>query len=167
MVAFSPAVGDKILSFFFSRPRRRFTPAEVLKGAGGARGDLEAIVEGLKQLCREGKLVRLKKNHYALPDAQSCVTGRVHAHPDGFGFLIPEEKGREDIYISRREMRRVMHGDRILVRIDRKKSRGSEAHVAQVLERGQKRILGTYEEIQGKGFLVPMDLRIGDRKSVV
>ncbi|MBI2540162.1 MAG: ribonuclease R [Deltaproteobacteria bacterium] len=161
MVASSPAVGDKILSFFFSRPRRRFTPAEVLKGAGGARGDLDAIVEGLKQLCREGKLVRLKKSHYALPDAQSCVTGRVHAHPDGFGFLIPEEKGREDIYISRREMRRVMHGDRILVRIDRKKHRGSEAHVAQVLERGQKRILGTYEEIQGKGFLVPMDLRIG------
>ena len=161
MVAFSPAVGDKILAFFFSKSRRRFTPAEVLKGAGGARGDLEAIVEGLKQLCREGKLMRLKKNHYALPDAQSCVTGRVHAHPDGFGFLIPEEKGREDIYISRREMRRVMHGDRILVRIDRNKSRGSEAHVAQVLERGQKRILGTYEEIQGKGFLVPMDLRIG------
>ncbi len=161
MTASPPTLKDKILSFFFSRPRHRFTPAEVLKGAGGARGDLDAIAEGLRQLCREGKLVRLKKSRYALPDAQSCVTGRVHAHPDGFGFLIPEEKDREDIYIGRREMRRVMHGDRILIRIDRKRGRGGEAHVVQVLERGQKRILGTYEEIQGRGFLVPMDLRIG------
>lgn len=107
------------------------------------------------------KLVRLKKNHYALPDAQNCVTGRVQAHPDGFGFLIPDEKGRDDIYLNRREMRRVMHGDRVIVRIDRRKSGGAEAHIVQISERGQKRILGTYEEFQGKGFLVPMDLRIG------
>jgi ribonuclease R len=152
---------DKILNFFYSRPRRRFTPAEVHRGFGAAPEELQSIVDGLRQLCREGRLVRLKKNHYALPQAQSCVAGRVHAHPDGFGFLIPEERGREDIYISRREMRRLMHGDRVLMRIENKKGRGNEAHVAQILERGQKRVLGTYEEIQGESFIVPMDLRIG------
>lgn len=157
----TPPTREKILSLFFSKPRYRFTPAEILKGIGGARDELQAIVDGLRQLCREGKLVRTKKNHYALPDAQNCVAGRVHAHPDGFGFLIPEDKGREDIYLNRREMRRVMHGDRLLVRIDRKRSGASEAHVVQILERGQKRILGTYEEFQGKSLLVPMDLRIG------
>ncbi|MBI4489913.1 MAG: ribonuclease R [Deltaproteobacteria bacterium] len=152
---------EKILSFFFSKPRHRFTPLEILKGIGASREDLQVITDRLRELCREGKLVRLKKNHYALPDAQNYLTGKVQAHPDGFGFLIPDEKGREDIYLGRREMRRVMHSDRILVRIDRKRGGAAEAHVAQILERGQKRILGTYEEFQGKSFLVPMDLRIG------
>jgi ribonuclease R len=69
----------------------------------------------------------LKKNHYALPDAQNLVTGRVHAHPDGFGFLILDDKGAEDLYLNRREMRRVMHGDRAMVRVDRKKRGGVEA----------------------------------------
>jgi len=154
------SIQQKLLNFFFSKPRRRFTPQEILKAVPGPREDLQSITDSLRQLCREGKLVRLKKNHYALPEAQNCVTGRVQAHPDGYGFLIPDEKGREDVYLNRREMRRVMHGDRVAVRIDRKKSGGAEAHIAQILERGQKRILGTYEEFEGKSFLVPMDLRI-------
>lgn len=157
----TPPTREKILSLFFSRPRRRFTPAEILKGIAVPRGDLQAITDSLRELCREGKLLRLKKNHYALPDAQNCATGRVQAHPDGFGFLIPDEKGRDDIYLTRREMRRVMHGDRVIVRSDRRKGGTTEAHIVQILERGQKRILGTYEEFQGKSFLVPMDLRIG------
>jgi ribonuclease R len=151
---------ERILSFFFSKPRRRLTPLEILKGTGGNREDLETVVDTLRELSREGKVVRLKKNHYGLPDAQSCVIGKVHAHPDGFGFLIPEERGREDIYLSRREMRRIMHGDRVMIRIEKKKRGATEAHVVQILERGQKRLLGTYEEFQGKGYLIPMDPRI-------
>ncbi|MFQ5902439.1 MAG: ribonuclease R, partial [Candidatus Binatia bacterium] len=155
----SPAK-QKILAFFFSKPRRRLTPLEILKGIGASRGELQAITDSLRELSREGKIVRLKKNHYALPDAQNCVTGKIQAHPDGFGFLIPDERGSEDIYLNRREMRRVMHGDRVMVRIDRKRRGEVEAHVVQILERGQRRLLGTYEEFQGRAYLIPMDLRI-------
>jgi ribonuclease R len=117
-------------------------------------------VDGLKELAREGRVVRLKKNHYALPDGQNLVTGRIHAHPDGYGFLIPEEKGTEDVYLNRREMRRIMHGDQVMVRIDRKQRGGVEAHVVQILERAQKRLIGTYNEFDGKGYLIPMDPRV-------
>ena len=152
---------EKILGLFNKQPRARFTPAEVQRRAGIARGDLQAIIDALRQLCRDGRLVRLKKNHYALPDRQNLLRGRVHAHPDGYGFLILEDKDTEDVYLNRREMRRVMHGDQVMVRIDRKQRGGSEAHIVQVIERGQKRLLGTYEEIDGRSYLVPMDARIG------
>ncbi|MGH7772931.1 MAG: ribonuclease R [Candidatus Binatia bacterium] len=151
---------EKLLSFFLSKPRHRVTPLEILKGIGASRGDLQEIADSLRELSREGKIVRLKKNHYALPNSQDCVTGKIQAHPDGFGFLIPDEKGREDIYLSRREMRRVMHGDLVMVRIHRKKSRATEGHIVQILERGQKRLLGTYHEFQGQGYLIPIDSRI-------
>ena len=151
----------KILGLFNKQPRARFTPAEVQRRAGIERGDLQEIIDALRQLCRDGRLVRLKKNHYALPDRQNLLRGRVHAHPDGYGFLILEEKDTDDVYLNRREMRRVMHGDQVMVRIDRKQRGGSEAHIVQIIERGQKRLLGTYEEIAGRPFLVPMDARIG------
>ncbi len=155
----STGTPEKILSYFRSRPRQRLTPAEVLKGVGAPRGDLNDVVESLRALVKEGRLVRLKKNHYALPSAGNGVTGRVHAHPDGYGFLILDDRTKDDLYLSRREMRGVMHGDRVLARVERKRG-GDETHIAQVLERGQKRLVGTYEEHQGQGYLIPMDPRI-------
>ena len=150
----------KILDLFAKKPQVRLTPPEVLRRAGFARDDLQLVIECLRQLVREGQIVRLKKNHYAFPDRQHILTGRVHRHPDGYGFLIPEDKSAEDLYLNRREMRRAMHGDRVMVRIDRKKRGGVESHIVQILERGQKRLLGTYEELEGKGYLIPMDSRV-------
>jgi ribonuclease R len=151
---------QKILDLFAKQPRARLTPPEVQRRAGFERNDLQRIIEALRELCRDGRLVRLKKNHYALPDGQNLVTGRVQGHPDGFGFLIPEARDAEDVYLGRREMRRVMHGDRVTVRIERKERGRVEAHIVQVIERAQKKLIGTFSEIDGKGYLIPMDPRV-------
>ncbi|MDP7386174.1 MAG: VacB/RNase II family 3'-5' exoribonuclease, partial [Nitrospinota bacterium] len=89
------------------------------------------------------------------------ITGRIHGHPDGFGFLLPEDGGAEDLYLNRREMRRAMHGDRALVRIEKDRRGGSQARIVQILERGYKRIIGTYEKLEGRNYLSPMDPRLG------
>ncbi len=151
----------KILALFAKNPRSRLTPAEIHRRAGFAGPELQLVIDTLRGLCREGRLTRLKKNHYALPDRQNLVTGRVHAHPDGYGFLIPENRDAEDLYLNRREMRRVMHGDKVMVRVDRKARGGAETHIMQVLERGQKRLLGTYNRIDRQAYLIPMDARVG------
>ncbi len=151
---------QKILAFFAKKPKSRLTPVEIQRRSGLSGGDLQPIVEALRKLCREGRLVRLKKNHYALPDAQNLVTGRVHAHPDGYGFLISDTKGADDVYLNRREMRRVLHGDHVMVRVDRKQRGRVEARIVQIIERAQKRLIGTYQEFEGQGYLIPMDPRV-------
>ena len=35
--------------------------------------ELQSITEGLKELCRDERMVRLKKNHYGLPDGQNLL----------------------------------------------------------------------------------------------
>src|SRR3954451_4924965 len=116
----------KILALFSAKPRLRLTPGEIARRTGFKNDQLQTIIDSLRQLVRAGRMVRLKKNRYALPDSQNLLTGRVHAHPDGFGFVIPDDKSAEDLYLSRREMRRVMHGDRVMVRIERNKRGGVE-----------------------------------------
>ena len=151
---------QKILGLFANNPRARLTPIEIHRRAGFPGDDLQQVIDSLRELCRQGRLVRLKKNHHALPDRQNLVTGRIHAHPDGYGFLILDDKDADDLYINRREMRRVMHGDRVMVRVERKTRGGSETHIVQVLERAQTRLVGTYNEIDHHGYLIPMDARI-------
>jgi ribonuclease R len=164
MKADVPAQDDsarrRVLNLFAQKPRLRLTPAEIHRRGGFPPNALQSVIDALRDLCREGRLVRLKKNHYGLPDSQNLVTGRIHAHPDGYGFLIPLDKNVEDVYINRREMRRVMHGDQVMVRIDQKQRGGSAAHIVQIVQRGQKQLLGTYDEFDGKGYLIPMDPRL-------
>lgn len=47
------------------------------------------------------------------------LTGKVSAHRDGFGFVVPEPKldGGEDVFLPAREMRGLMTGDRARVRV--------------------------------------------------
>src|SRR3989337_3532629 len=88
----------KILDLFAKTPRTRLTPPEIQRRAGFERNDLQLIINALRELSRDGRLVRLKKNHYMLPERQNLVTGRVQAHPDGYGFLIPAAKHTAAVY---------------------------------------------------------------------
>ena len=148
----------RILSFMLSRPGHRFSLREIRKGFG--KPARETVVDALKELIHERKVIRLHKDHYTLAKAATLVSGVVQGHPDGFGFVLPDQKGMEDIYLSRREMRRVMHGDRVLVRPEKKRHGDSQGHVVEVLERGQRRLVGVVQTDGERTVVVPMDPRI-------
>ena len=152
------ALKPRILSFMLSRPGHRFSLKEIRKGFG--KPAREPVLDALKELIHERKVIRIHKNHYTLAKAASVVSGVVQAHPDGFGFVIPDEKGMEDIYLSRKEMRRVMHRDRVLVRPENKRHGDSQGHVVEVLERGQRRLVGVIQADGDRTLLVPMDPRV-------
>jgi ribonuclease R len=154
-------IKQKILTFFSSKPRHRLSLKDIHKAVGSSAVGTAEVLSALRELTKERVLVRFKKNQYALPKGQNILVGKVQGHSDGFGFLIPEEKGVEDVYLNRREMRRVMHGDRVTVRVETRKRRGTEAHIIQVLEHGQRKLVGTYQSQYGKGFIVPMDPKVG------
>ena len=70
----------------------------------------------LKAMLRDGQLVKNRRNAYGLPEKMDLVRGRVSAHRDGFGFIIPEN-GESDLYLSPRQMNQVLHGDRVLASV--------------------------------------------------
>ena len=88
------------------------------------------------------------------------VAGRVSAHRDGFGFVLPDEGG-SDLYLSPRQMRSVLHGDRVMASVVGIDSRGrKEGAVREILERAHQRIVGRFMEESGVALVVPDDPRI-------
>ena len=82
----------------------------------------------------------------------ATVEGIVSANRAGYGFLRVEGF-RESIFLPPPQMRGVMHGDRLRVRVSRDSDDRWSGTVEQVLERGVTAFLGTVE-IQGRAAWV-------------
>jgi ribonuclease R len=90
----------------------------------------------------------------------ALVAGRVEGHPDGHGFLIPDDAS-QSAFLPPAEMRQLMPGDRAAARISGRDQRGRPiAEVVEVLERANRRIVGRLHAEHGVLFLVPEDRRI-------
>ncbi|MGB0867686.1 MAG: ribonuclease R, partial [Granulosicoccaceae bacterium] len=122
--------------------------------------DKEALRRRLQAMVRDGQLLKNRRGAFVIVDEQDLVRGRVIAHPNGFGFLKPDEGG-EDLYLAPRDMRAVLHGDRAVVRvagIDRRGRR--EGVLVEVLERANLSIVGRLVLENGVSFVVPDNKRI-------
>ena len=128
-------------------------------GVEGER-DRDAFGRRLRAMERDGQLLRNRRGLYGLAQKMDMVSGRVTGHPDGFGFLIPDD-GSPDLFLSPREMRGVLHRDRVMAREVGKDARGRrEGTVVEVLERGNKTVVGRYVRADQMGFVVPEDRRL-------
>ena len=120
----------------------------------------EALRRRLIAMVRDGQLLLNRREGYVPVDSRNLVRGRVTAHPDGFGFLIPDEGG-EDIYLNPREMRQLLHGDRAVVHVTGVDRRGRrEGSVAEILSRANETLVGRIVAEAGVIALVPDHKRI-------
>ncbi len=121
---------------------------------------LDALSRRLKAMERDGQLVCNRRGGYCVVDQTSLVAGRVIGHPDGFGFLKPDE-GTDDLFLSPREMRALMHGDRAVMRVTGVDHRGRrEGALVEVLERANRNVVGRFYREGGVGFVVPDNKRL-------
>ena len=120
----------------------------------------EILRRRLRAMERDGQLIKNRRNAYGLPAKMDLVAGRISAHKDGYGFVMPDD-GDADLYLSPRQMRSVLHGDRVLASVIGIDSRGrKEGAVREVLERAHERVVGRFMEESGIALVVPDDPRI-------
>ncbi len=135
----------------------KFLASEL--GVEGER-DLDAFGRRLRAMERDGQLLKNRRGRYGLLQKMDMVRGRVVGHPDGFGFLVPDEGG-VDLFLPPKDMRIVLHGDRVVARVAGIDARGRrEGTVVEVLERANPVIVGRYSSENRIGFVVPADKRI-------
>ncbi len=114
----------------------------------------------LRAMERDGQIMRNRKRAICVMDKLDLVKGRVQGHPDGFGFLVPED-GSTDMFLSEKEMHQVLHGDVVMVRQAGVDRRGRpEAKIVEVLERANNKVVGRLFEEHGIQFVVAENRRI-------
>ena len=124
------------------------------------RNEEGAFLRRIEAMEREGQLLRNRKGAYILPARASLIAGRIEGHADGYGFLVPDDGG-EDLFLDAKQMVRVLHRDRALVRIvgfDRKGRR--EGVIVEVLERANRQVVGRVLIEHGITVIVPENKRI-------
>jgi ribonuclease R len=115
----------------------------------------------LGAMARDAQLLQNRRGDWLIPDKADLIRGRVEGHPDGFGFLVPEEKGGTDLFLPEKEMAKVLHGDRAIARvvgIDRKGR--PEGKIVEVTERANARVVGRVHQEHGVWFVVAENKRI-------
>lgn len=115
--------------------------------------------KALEEMVLEGKVIRTNRGRYGTPEIYNLIAGTFQGHPKGFGFLIPDDPDKGDIFIPADGVKSTMHKDRILCKIVRTEAEGkrAEGEVFEILERGPSQIVGRYEASDHFGFVIPDD----------
>ena len=122
--------------------------------------DLDALKKRLRAMERDGQLLYNRCRQYVPVARTDLIAGRVIGHPDGFGFLKPDD-GSPDLFLHAKQMRTLLHGDRALVSVRGLDPKGRrEGALVEVLERGTTQIVGRYFVERGIGFVSPNNARI-------
>jgi ribonuclease R len=112
-------------------------------------------------MLRDGQLLQNRRGGYGVASRLDLIPGTIIANAEGFGFLRPDEGGGDDIYISPAEMRKVLHGDRVLLNLVGVDRRGrKQGAIAEVLERRASRLVGRVVVENGVVLVVPDDRRL-------
>ena len=128
----------------------------------------EGLRRRLKAMVRDGQLMANRREAYVLVDKMSLISGTVIGQRDGSGYLKRDD-GQPDLFITTYQMRRVFHGDRVLVREQslskggRRRGRSAkktEATIVDIIERGMTHVVGRFMTEQGMHFVVPDHRRL-------
>ncbi|OQW71757.1 MAG: ribonuclease R [Proteobacteria bacterium ST_bin11] len=121
---------------------------------------LEALRRRLRAMERDGQLSFNSRQKYSLGSGNNTIAGRVLGHPEGFGFLKPDD-GSEDLFLSPREMKPLMPNDRVVARvagIDRRGRR--EGAVIEISERNTHQVVGRFFTEGRVAYVVPDNKKI-------
>ena len=150
---------DRLLHYMKDEAYKPLTVQELEQALGVEdSATFKDFVKALVQMEEKGLVVRTRSNRYGLPEKMNLIRGKLTGHAKGFAFVIPEEKGMDDIFIPPNETNNALHGDTVLCKSNvRNSGQRREGTIMRILERGIQTIVGTYTESKNFGFVIPDD----------
>jgi len=154
---------QEILAFMREKAYHPMTVRELEEAFGLQDADaFKELVKTLNLLEEKGEIVRTRTNRFGVPEKMNLVRGRLQCHPKGFGFVIAEQPEMDDIYVHANDMNGAMHGDTVLVRVE-KEAGGNrlEGRIIRIVERGISEVVGTFQDETYYAFVIPDEKRLG------
>ncbi|MGE4297129.1 MAG: ribonuclease R [Desulfovibrionaceae bacterium] len=139
----------------FKQSRKPLHTGEILRLLKGDRRDKHDMKDLIERLIEDGKVLRLRGGAFGLVEHLKLVTGRLEIQRSGVGFVIPDDKARQDIFVSPSHMGKAWHGDRVAVALlPEQTGKRPEGRVARVIERGMTRLTVRAAKKMGQALFV-------------
>src|SRR5690606_13111483 len=116
-------------------------------GIEGAE-EFKELIKLLNEMENDGEIIRTRTNRYGVPERMNLIRGRLHAHPKGFGFLIPDDRDHPDIYIHLNDMKGAMQNDIVIGRVTGRSGPNDaklEGEVVRIVRRANTQVVGIFE----------------------
>lgn len=154
-------ISEMLVDFMKEQAYKPMDKQELGKIFDIRKSDMKDFEKLLNELEKEGKIVKNRGDRYGTPERMGLVVGKLQGHQKGFAFLIPDEE-RPDVFIPSTELNGAMHKDRVLVKVTKEDNNGKkcEGEVVKIIERGNDKVIGTYEDSANFGFVVADEKRI-------
>ena len=156
----SKSIQKAILALLKETPGVPVNRQQISKALNIKKKDHALFMNSLISLAKEGRIIHVKKMHYAYPHKARQVSGELRVTRSGYGFVMVE--GQDfDVFVSRSNMNTAFDRDIVLVQLYAA-SRGKrlEGFVKQVVKRFRKYIVGTYHKTEYYSYVVPDDPKI-------
>jgi len=153
---------EKVILFMQEKAYHPMTVQELEEAFEISSADeFKEFVKLLNLLEEQGKVIRTRSNRYGVPERMNLVRGKIQGNAKGFGFLLPDDKGLDDVFIPEHDLNGALHGDIVICRTN-PKSKGSrlEGEVIRVVQRSKHRFVGTYSDQKNYGFVIVDDKRM-------
>jgi len=142
----------------FGKRKTHGAPKAIASGSPGAKRSRKAGSDDSSDHATRRKSGAAGQSATKLR-AGDTAEGSVSAHRAGYGFVRVDGL-KDSVFLPPREMRGVMHGDRVRVRLARDASNRWLGEVEEIVDRGVKAFLGTVE-IQGRqAAIIAADRRL-------
>ena len=152
---------QSFLQFMQDKAYRPLSFKELTRQMQISKEQRDLFKKLLKDLVKDGHVIKIRGERYGVPAKMNLVSGELTCHPKGFGFVMPEEGGK-DIFINPGNMKGAMHRDKVVARVEgRSKGNGKrEGRIIRIVERAHKTIVGRFENGKGFGIVIPSDERV-------
>ena len=150
---------DKILKSIKSGSLTFKNAKAMCDGLGVKYSERKTVTKLLGELEDEGEIIKDGQGGYATPEQLGAFRGVVQGNERGFAFIIPEDREAHDgdYFVPRRSLGGAMNKDVVLA--VHKRGTEDEAFVVKIIERGMKRVVGTFERDKRAGYVIPDDRR--------
>ncbi len=135
---------------------RPLTRRELSADLGLTKAASDKVLKPLlASLISSGEVIKNRRGAYGISKEMNLIRGRVSAHRDGFGFVVPDQAG-PDLFLSPKQMRQVMDGDEVMVSVAHVDRRGRlEGAIVEVVKRAHSQVVGRLMLESGVASVVP------------
>ena len=148
---------DLILNIVYEDDYQPITIKELAAYLKADKYTRNVIYDEVRSLEKDNKVrISHKKRIMPMSKEELSLIGTISLAQGGYGFFISENKDMEDVFISKENLKAAFDGDKVKIEIIKEKSKGknAEGRVLEIIERGKTKIVGTFQESKGFGFVI-------------